>query len=200
MVGHDAKGLARLAKMVAERMEHSGIGAIDDDGMRMSRIEPAACVVVAEPGGDKDRVIGGRVGLRQMCIHPTGSFARVVVIDALDTTKPWIRLFGGDHFFIGEFQRPVEPGVRAHDEIDAFVQAVSDPVATAPQIRGKLRGPLVASAIGSAARTQVERHGCGLFVCEKAHEIISVTTLSFKLALRRSPCSSKGRAKPMGRT
>ena len=115
MVRHDAEGLARLPRLVAERMEHRGIGAIDDDGMRTRRIEPAACVVVAEPGGDEDCVVGGRVGLRQMSIHPTGSFARVVVIDALDTAKPWIPLFGGDHFFIGEFQRPVEPGVRPHD-------------------------------------------------------------------------------------
>ena len=124
--------------------------------MRLARLEPTRRVVVAQPLGDENRVIGGTVRLGQHPIHGIRSLARVIIINALEADEARVLFFGPENIIITEGQRPAETRMRSGNAIDLPIEMVLDRVATAFQVRRELIQPLIAASVRTAAWNHVE--------------------------------------------
>jgi hypothetical protein len=118
-------------------------------------------------------VVGGAVGLGQDSIHRAGSFARIVVVDALKADEAGVLFFGPKNIIITEGQRTAQTRMCSRNAIDLPIEMVLDRVAAAFQMRRELIQPLIAASIGPAAWKHVEcdRRNWSAFPREPAHAI-----------------------------
>ena len=156
MVGDEAKRCPPLPGRGSDGMKDRWVGTVEDHRMGSHRVEPARGVIVPKPIRDKNRVIRSAVGLGQESIHGVGSFARIVVVNALDADEAGFLFFGPENIIITEGQRPAETRMRSGNAIDLPIEMVLDSVSAALQIRRKLIQPLIAASIRTAAWNHVE--------------------------------------------
>ncbi len=127
--------------------------------MGLGCVEPAGGVIVAQPLGDKNRMICSAIRFGEHAIHCVGSFPRVVIIDALDTGKAGILFFGAKNVLIRERQCAAESGVGASNAIHMPIEMILHRVAAVLQVGGKLIQPLISTAIRPPSRDHVECYG-----------------------------------------